>query len=146
MNVAGSRRSRWFVVVAVGVLYLLETFDVLDASRAIDRTWPVTVIVFGVTQLAAGTRSLLGSLIVTGIGVLLLFDTTDVLEGGTWRYIWPIAVVAVGVSILLQRTGARPPARVADITAAGDDDDALPRPSSAGRSCARPRSASGRAR
>ena len=105
-------------VLTVGVLYVLDALNVLDAGNAIDRWWPVAVIALGVSQIAIslipGRRgSIVGPVVVTGAGVLLLLATTNVLEGDAWSYVWPVVIVGVGVTILLGRTRVGPPAGVA---------------------------------
>lgn len=101
------------VVLAVGVLYLLEALDVLDAGDAIGRWWPAAIIAAGCLQLADRRSSLVGPLIVVAAGVLLLLDTTGAIEGDTWDYMWPLAVVGIGLGILLGRPRTTIPADAA---------------------------------
>ncbi len=105
------------VVVALGVLFLLDSADVLDAGTAIDHWWPVAIIALGALQLmqAAGATLNAWLLIVAG-GVLLLF-TTGTVEGDVWNYIWPLAIIAVGLALLTRWRGAA----TAPVDAAGDD-------------------------
>lgn len=103
-------------VLTVGVLFFLDSLGVLDAGHAIDRWWPVAIIGFGIAELAGGARAAVGPVVVTGIGVLLLLATTDVVQGDVWSYVWPAAVIGVGAMILLRRTGVRAGAH------AGSDD------------------------
>ena len=110
------------VVLAVGVLYLLDTLNVLDAGEVIGRWWPVALIAAGLLQLAERRGSLVGPLIVVGVGTLLLLDTTNVVEGDTWNYVWPIVLVGIGGAILLGRPRANVPAGAAaedTVTATG---------------------------
>jgi predicted membrane protein len=93
------------VVVAIGTLFLLQGADVLDAGRAIDHWWPVVVIAAGLFQLAEHPRSTYTGGILIAIGTVLLLATTNVLEGDTWSYVWPVVVIGVGLLILTQRTG-----------------------------------------
>ena len=90
-------------IVAVGALFLLEAFGVLDAGEAVSNWWPALVVAGGLLQLAERPRSPVGPLIVTGIGILLLLDTTGAIQGDAWKYTWPAAAVAVGVAIMLGR-------------------------------------------
>ena len=88
------------VVVSVGVLFLLDSAGVLDASSAIGHWWPVAIVVLGLLQLAQRPRSLTGPLLLIVAGGFLLLFTTDVVEGNAWDYIWPVAVIAVGLMLL----------------------------------------------
>ena len=106
------------VILAIGVLYLLQSFDVLDAGRTIDRWWPVMIIALGVLQFVTAARSVVGPLVVTAAGVLLLLASTDVLKDNAWSYVWPLVLVCAGASILLRRTQVGSPAGT-------DDDDTV---------------------
>jgi len=85
-------------IVALGVLFLLDSADVLDADRAIDRWWPTLVIAVGVLTLAQRPPSVLRGSILTGGGVLLLLFSTDVLEGNAWSYSRDVGVRTRGAA------------------------------------------------
>src|SRR5512132_4350964 len=62
------------VVVALGVLFLLDSAGVLNAGQAIDRWWPLVIVAAGILTLAERPPSVLRGVIVTAAGgVLLLF-------------------------------------------------------------------------
>ena len=102
------------VIVSVGVLFLLDAADVLDANRAIDRWWPLVIVAAGVLTLAERPRSLWRGTLLTGIGVVLLFFTPDVLDDSAWRYVWPSLVIIAGAAVVLRWTGRRIPEGVSD--------------------------------
>lgn len=105
------------VVVALGVLFLLDSADVLDAGTAIDKWWPVAIVALGALQLVQGAAATLNAwlLIIAG-GVLLLF-TTGTVEGDVWDYIWPLAIIAVGLALLTRWRGSA----TAPVDATADD-------------------------
>ena len=54
--------------------------------------------------------TLLGPVVIIGIGVVLLLNTTGVLDWGIWGQIgrlWPVAVILLGASLLLQHLRRR---------------------------------------
>ena len=105
------------VVVALGVLFLLDSAGLLDAGTTIDHWWPVAVIALGGLQLLQGAGARVNAwLLVAAGGVLLLF-TTDTVEGDLWNYAWPVAIIAVGIALLTRWRGTA--TRPAD---AGPDD------------------------
>lgn len=95
------------VVVAVGVLFLLDNAGVLDAGEAIDHWWPAAVVALGVLQLAQRPRSLTSPLLLIVAGAILLLFTTDTVQGNAWAYVWPVAIIAVGLMLLSHWRGAR---------------------------------------
>jgi hypothetical protein len=97
-------------VVALGILFLLDSADVLDARRAIDRWWPSLIIAAGVLTLAERPPSLIRGTILTAGGALLLLFTTDVVHGNAWGYLWPSAVILTGLAIVLRWNGRSIPA------------------------------------
>lgn len=112
------------VVIAVGGLYLLEAAGVLDAGAAIDDWWPVLLVAVGVFQIIEGTHGGTEPLLWLGAGAVLLASTTDVLGEDAWNWVWPAALVAGGVLILLRwagvtRGGGRRDASDGMITASG---------------------------
>lgn len=48
------------ILVAIGVLFLLDRADVLDAARVIGDWWPAAIVGFGLVSLAERPVSLLG--------------------------------------------------------------------------------------
>ena len=93
----------WFagLLIVVGVLWLLDAADVLDAGTLIDRWWPVAVIALGVLAAVAERRLGLGPLVVVLIGVLLLIGSLTTLDLGT--IIWPAVAILFGISLLARR-------------------------------------------
>ena len=99
-------------VVALGVLFLLDSADVLDASRAIDRWWPTVLIGAGILTIAERPPAMPRGLLLIGIGTGAVLFTTDLVEGNAWDYLWPAAIIVAGISVLMRwsgRTIALPP-------------------------------------
>jgi hypothetical protein len=97
------------VVVTAGVLLLLDTAGVLRADRIIDHWWPVVIIAAGALTLAERPRARARGTILTGAGVLLLLFSTHVLDEGAWDYVWPLALIVVGLVIVARWRGRSMP-------------------------------------
>jgi hypothetical protein len=80
------------LVLAAGVLFALEAFDVLEPGT-VWQYWPVALIVLGVAQLILPGACKSGGVILIIIGVAFQFDIG-------WRYIWPILLVLLGALII----------------------------------------------
>ena len=98
------------VVITLGLLFLLDSAGVLDAGRAIDRWWPLVIVAAGVITLAERPPSVLRGVILTAAGGVLRLFTTDVLEEDAWSYVWPAAIILVGLAIVARWTGRVIPA------------------------------------
>lgn len=113
---AGQPASRDFgrlliglVVVTAGVLLLLDTAGVLRADRIIDHWWPVAIIAAGALTLAERPRATVRGAILTGAGVLLLLFSTHILDESAWDYVWPLALIVVGLVIVARWRGRSVP-------------------------------------
>jgi predicted membrane protein len=84
------------LVIAMGLLFLLDNLGILDMHRAFS-FWPMVFVIVGTvklcdTQTQGGT--LLGGGLV-GIGVLLMLDRMDIIDF-SWRTIWPLVLIGLG--------------------------------------------------
>ncbi len=96
------------LVVAVGVALLLDRTGVvdLDPGALASTWWPLVVIALGVVSALVVPRAWFGPAVVTAVGAILLLERLDVVEPGVWSALWPLAVVAVGLGILLRAGSA----------------------------------------
>lgn len=92
-------------VIALGVLFLLDSAGTLDAGQAIDQFWPLLLVAAGLLTLAERPPSVVRGWLLTGVGALLLLFTTDVIDQSAWDYVWPAAIIAVGVLIVARWAG-----------------------------------------
>lgn len=93
------------IVVALGILFLLDAANVLNADKAIDEWWPIVIVAAGALTLAEQPPAVLRGAILTGIGVVLLLFTTNLLEEDAWDYLWPAVLVLVGLLIIARWHG-----------------------------------------
>lgn len=105
-----SRVALGLILIGLGVLFLLDQAGTIDAGSVIGDWWPVAIIAVGAVQLAEQPRAPAGALIVIGIGAILLLTQFDLVQDDVWRFVWPIALVIVGLIFLLRRPGRAVPA------------------------------------
>ena len=94
----GSRFFFGALVVAIGVLFLLNSTGVADLDRLLE-WWPSLIILYGAWRLIASRfRSLFWPILLIAIGAFLQLGQLgfDIDLGN----LWPIALIAVGVLIL----------------------------------------------
>ena len=88
------------IVILVGLAFLLNNMGIVD-FRDIWRYWPVLIIVYGVSRIFAckAVTSLIWGGAVALIGILLLLDNLDIIFF-RFDYIWPLIIIAFGLSLL----------------------------------------------
>lgn len=112
------------ILVALGILFLLDQLDVADAGDTIGTWWPMILIVIGGWGLVTSPGRNLGALILLLVGVTLQVDELDLLDTSVWDVAWPVALIAVGLWLVLRRPWGRPgPGTSSTETASGDDLD-----------------------
>ena len=100
-------------VVALGVLFLLDSAGALDADRVIGDWWPLVILAAGLLTLLERPPSVVRGALLTGTGAVLLLFSTDLLEGNAWEYLWPALVIAAGMAIAWRWRGRTIPSGVA---------------------------------
>lgn len=100
-------------VVALGVLFLLDSAGTLDAGQAIDHYWPLLLVAAGLLTLAERPPSLVRGALLTAGGTLLLLFTTDVVDEAAWSFVWPALIILAGFVIVARWAGRSFPTGVA---------------------------------
>jgi len=91
------------VLIALGALFLMDRFDVLEVGWFFRRFWPSVLIVIGVVQILSGKpRSLTGPLVLIAIGAIFQADRLRLFD---WRFskLWPVILIVIGVAMLTDR-------------------------------------------
>lgn len=107
------------VLIGLGAVFLLQTIGVFEFSM--DRLWPVFLILLGVWLLAKRLgwvpsqraythaermRGLVGPVVLLTIGTLTLLEH---MGGPRWHRTWPILLLAIGITKLMERQTPPPP-------------------------------------
>ncbi|HYK41745.1 MAG TPA: DUF5668 domain-containing protein [Thermoanaerobaculia bacterium] len=94
------------VLIALGVLFTLDNFGVVEAGDVF-RYWPLFLVGFGVLKIAQARYSeqRVGGAVVMAIGVLLLLRTLHIITLHM-RQVWPVALL-VGGALLIWRSARR---------------------------------------
>ncbi len=131
----GSRFFFGALVLAIGILFLLNSTGVADLDRLLD-WWPLLIILYGAWRLIANRfRRLFFPILLIAIGAILQLGQLGFdIDFGR---LWPIALIAVGVLILaggIRRRNRRGRSSAAshgsstiidvDVSASGNMDDA----------------------
>lgn len=95
------------LLLALGVVWLLDAAGLLSADAVISGWWPIAVIGLGVLALVGERRLAPGPIILLAIGGVLLIDQLSLI--GVGGIVWGGVVIAVGAWLLVD--SARPRAR-----------------------------------
>jgi hypothetical protein len=95
------------LVIAIGVLFLLDNLGIIDTHRALS-FWPLAFIVAGVVKFADNCshngRAVGLALIV--VGVLMMLQRLGWLYF-SWQTMWPVVMIALGGVVVARALGGR---------------------------------------
>ncbi|HEX9977504.1 MAG TPA: LiaF domain-containing protein [Acidimicrobiia bacterium] len=99
------------VLAAVGLIFLLGSADLVDPGSVIGAWWPAAIILLGVLHAGSGHRFSGGALSLVIVGGCLLGVTTGVFGSDAWRFVWPAAIIGIGLWLTVgwgRRLGIQP--------------------------------------
>lgn len=88
------------VLIALGIVFLLDRLGVAQAGTLIGALWPLVIIAAGALQMAVTRRAHIGAAIVVLVGLILLASSLRLLPANAWALFWPVVLIAIGVLFL----------------------------------------------
>ncbi len=123
MNDERKSRGRIFwglLLTVLGVVLLLDRMGRLDFGDLIGRYWPVIFILIGISILLSNNLKNVGSgIFFILFGTFFLLLRLRIFDQAVWRYLWPVAIIAVGLWILLRPAFHPDKKKIPELT--GDD-------------------------
>ena len=119
MTNSKNNQSNWvgIILIIVGFLFILDTFDIMEFGGIISDWWPAIFIIIGLIKLKGQDRG--SGLVFILIGTLLLLTIHDVVEWNSiWR-LWPLILIFIGLSMIFK--GRRTNWTMSNETTSGDD-------------------------
>ncbi len=94
-----NRGTLWLglMLVALGVIFLLDQFGVVVGAALLAAWWPVAIIALGLLAFTAGAST--GAVLVTVLGLMLLVGTLGIIAV-TFSLVWPLLIVVLGIGLL----------------------------------------------
>jgi len=89
-----------FVVVGGGLL--LETFNIIEFWPLLNMWWPSLLMVIALAKLVSRSGSVFGNGMLFTVGALLQLGNLDIING-FWSAFWPIVLILIGISMLVNR-------------------------------------------
>jgi predicted membrane protein len=92
--------------IGMGLLFLLDSLDVIDFRQAV-RFWPAVLVVIGLVKMfdRSSNSMLVGGLLVAVGGVMVL-DRLGLFYV-SWNTVWPLIMIAVGALVVYQATAVK---------------------------------------
>lgn len=82
------------ILLAVGILFLADRFDLADFGWMVHRYWPMIIVAVGIPKLF-DTRTVWGGLWLIAVGAWLQATVLHV-NGLTFSNSWPLLLIALG--------------------------------------------------
>jgi predicted membrane protein len=92
------------VILAIGAGALLDTFNVIEFWPVFGTWWPLFIILAGVLTLLGDKRQVVWALALILIGGLLQLNNLDITDINLFELIWPVIIIAIGASILMNKS------------------------------------------
>ncbi len=91
------------LLIVLGGLFLLDQMDKLDFGDLIGHYWPVVFILLGFSILLSNNfRNAGAGIFFIAFGAFFLLIRLRIFDRMVWSYLWPLAIIAVGIWILLR--------------------------------------------
>ena len=95
-------QSNWFgfILITVGVLFLLETFNIMDFGDFFSTWWPLVFIAIGLIKLKDSDKT--SAIIFLIMGTVFLLTSLGIVSWGrVWR-LWPVVLIFVGLKLIFK--------------------------------------------
>lgn len=106
------------LLIVLGGLFLLDQMDKLDFGDLIGHYWPVVFIILGFSILLSNNFRNVGSgIFFIAFGAFFLLVRLRIFDRMVWSFLWPLAIIAVGVWILIRPAWRPDRKKAAEMTA-----------------------------
>lgn len=99
--------GRFFVgiiLVGLGIIFVLDAADLVGAGDLIGALWPLVLVLGAALMYVANPRAWVVPSVLVLVGVVLLADTTGLIDVNLWRFVWPLVLIILGLSFLMGRS------------------------------------------
>ena len=91
------------LLIALGAVFLLAQLGHLDVGDLLRQWWPMIIVALGVVQFVEGRGTRAGALTLIVVGCVFQVVQLGYLPWATIGKLWPVALIAVGASLLWKR-------------------------------------------
>ena len=97
-----SRYVAGIILIILGVLFLLDEFDIFYFGDILRTYWPLLIVLYGLGSLFDKTKSKLFSAIVLVFGVIIQLNKLNYLNKGIMSYFLPSVLIIVGLNMIFE--------------------------------------------
>lgn len=106
-NITLSRTLAGAGIILVGLTALLGSLNIVDFGNLFATYWPTLVIAAGLLMLLANPREqYMWSALFIILGILWQLRALEAIDFNVWSLFWPLVLIALGWSIMINRAGA----------------------------------------
>lgn len=106
------------LLIVLGVLFLFDQMGRLDFGDLVGRYWPVVFILIGISILLSNNFQNVGSgIFFILFGAFFLLIRMRIFDQTVWHYVWPLAIIGVGVWILIRPAWHADKKKIPEMTA-----------------------------
>lgn len=96
------------ILIVLGLLFLLDSLDIMDFGDFVSNWWPLILIVFGINRIVNRSAIFLGTAVLL-FGIIFQLQELNVFPGNVFKYIWPMALILFGLWLVARSAGYRMP-------------------------------------
>jgi hypothetical protein len=90
-------------LVIIGLGMLLERLGLIPFGDWVSTYWPSILIILGIYQLTRPQISTWSGIILLAVGGIWQLLKLDILATDSLKFVWPLAIIAIGLAMLLPR-------------------------------------------
>jgi predicted membrane protein len=107
MNTQIARTTTGAAIIAVGIIALLSSLDILNLNHIFATWWPLLVIIGGGLILLNNPRQYAWAILVIAAGVLWQLREFNIIEFSIFQLFWPAIIIAIGLSVITRQSARR---------------------------------------
>ena len=104
MNQSIIRIATGLFVILLGIGALLDALNVFDFWGHFGNWWPLLLIIGGILVFLGNFKQYIWAIALVLVGTILQLNNLDILDVNVWGVFWPVIIIAVGLSIIVNRT------------------------------------------
>lgn len=92
------------LILAVGVLALLDALNIVSFWSQASTWWPLSLIMASLLVIVSDSRNYITAILLFVVGMIWQLNALGITDINLWQLIWPVIIIAVGLSVLMNRS------------------------------------------